>query len=272
MRRLSLMLCLPALLFAAQPATRDMSLTTPDGFVLKGSLTIPPQPGLRPVVLLAHQFQADRSDWKDLAAQLNARGIATLAIDLRGHGESTRKAGEAVAVTPDFMESAKAVGFDKIPADLAQAAAWVRKQPRINPRRLGLAGSSVGGFASLLAASSIRPVALLTLSPAGNGAFGEDPDGQLLRAVGKARSAVMVMAAEDDQQAAANAAAIKSLPGVYARIVPGADHGSALIPGEADFMAGWLAEYLTYPVAGRARTATRAAEDMPAEENKAQVP
>jgi dienelactone hydrolase len=253
MRRLSLLLCLPALVSAAQPVVRDMTLTTPDGYVLKGALTIPPQPGPRPVVILAHQFQANGSGWKPLADLLNAKGIATLAMDLRGHGQSTQKAGQDVAVIPDFLISGQAVGFDQIPADLAQAAAWVRKQPRINPRRLGLAGSSLGAFASLLAAPAIRPTVVLALSPAGKGAFGEGALTRAVRAVEASRAALLVMAAEDDQEAAENAGALKGLFGACARIVPGKDHGFAFFPAEADVMAGWLGEYLTYraPVASR---------------------
>jgi hypothetical protein len=253
MRRLCLFLCLPALLCAAQPRTQDMSLTTPDGFLLKGTLTVPPQLGPRPVVILAHQFQADRSGWQPLAGLLNAKGIATLAMDLRGHGQSTRKNGTAVAVTPDYLASAQAVGFDRIPADLGQAAAWVRRQPGIDPRRLGLAGSSLGAFCSLLAAPAIRPVAVMTLSPAGNGAFGEDARARMVLAVERAHAAVLVMAAEDDPEAAANARAIKDVFGVHARIVPGKDHGFALLPGEAEIMAGWISEYLTYRRAAAAK-------------------
>ena len=90
-----------------------------------------------------------------------------LALDLRGHGESAMKNGAEVRVTADFATSATAVGFDKIPADLAQAAAWLRKQPGVDGRRLGLAGSSVGAFAVLLAAPEVKPVAVLSLSPGG---------------------------------------------------------------------------------------------------------
>jgi dienelactone hydrolase len=255
MRRLSLLLCLPALVSAAQPVVRDMSLTTPDGFVLKGALTIPAQPGPRPVVILAHQFQADGTGWKPLADLLNAKGIATLSMDLRGHGLSTQKDGQTVAVIPDFLISAQAVGFDRIPADLAQVAAWVRKQPRINPRRLALAGSSVGAFASLLAAPAVHPTVVLALSPAGKGAFGEGALPRAVRALEVSHAAVLVMAAQDDQEAAENAAAIKGLFGACARIVPGQDHGFALFPAEVDVMAGWLAEYLTYraPVAAKTK-------------------
>lgn len=266
MRRLSLMLCLPVLLSAAQPVVRDMTLTTPDGFVLQGTLTVPPQAGPRPAVLLAHQFQADRSGWKPLVDRLNAKGIATLALDLRGHGQSTQKGGQTVAVTPDFMASAQAVGFDKIPGDLAQAAAWLRRQPRINPRRLAMAGSSVGGFAALLAAPTVRPLALLALSPAGKGAFGSGALDRAVAAVRASHAAVLVMAAQDDREAADNAAAIKDVFGVCAWIVPGKDHGFAFLPGDADVMAGWLDEYLTYHApAAKPKAATQTEAPAPAQ-------
>src|SRR5208337_4100881 len=182
---------------------------TLDGFVLRGTLSIPPQAGPRPVVVLAHQFNANRNGWKLLADLLATRGIATLAMDLRGHGQSTLKDGKTLEITDDFMKSARTVGFDRIQTDIAQAAVWVRKQPRIDPRRLALAGSSIGAFASLLAAREVRPLAVLALSPAGNGAFGENSADRLVRAVESAHSAVMVMAAGGDREAAANAALLK---------------------------------------------------------------
>ena len=73
-------------ILSAQPVAREMSLVTPDGFILKGTLSVPIMAGPRPVVILAHQFRAYRDGWKVLTADLNARGIATLALDLRGHG------------------------------------------------------------------------------------------------------------------------------------------------------------------------------------------
>jgi hypothetical protein len=42
MRHLSLLFGLPVLLSAAQPMVREVSLKTPDGFVLRGTLSIPP--------------------------------------------------------------------------------------------------------------------------------------------------------------------------------------------------------------------------------------
>jgi dienelactone hydrolase len=219
-----------------------MSLTTPDGFVLKGTLAIPAQAGPRPVVLLAHAFGTDSSGWKVLLDDLAARGIATLALDLRGHGKSTKKGEATLAVTEDFKASSAAVGFDRIPADLAQAAAWVRRQPRIDGHRLGLAGASLGAYAALVASASIRPVAVLALSPAGG--WGDEPALRLARAVETAKAAVFVMAAEGDPEALKNANAIKGIFGVYARLAPGKEHGFDYLPAHEGTMAGWFGETL----------------------------
>ncbi len=231
---------------AAEPAATEMSLTTPDGFVLKGTLALPAAKGRVPVVILAHQFGSDRSGWAPLAEKLHARGIGTLALDLRGHGASTQRNGAEVKVTDDFAASAKAVGFDKLPADLAQAAAWLRKQHGVDGRRIGLAGASVGAFAVLLAEPAVHAVAVLSLSPAGNAAFGDHAADALKAAVMKGRASVLVMAAGDDKGAFDNAQAVKGLPGVDVLSADGKAHGFDLFKDRADTMAVFFGEYLTY--------------------------
>jgi dienelactone hydrolase len=245
MRIHGLLLLLPALLAAAEPRSQEMTLAAPDGFVLKGTLTIPPQPGRRPVVILAPQFQATRAGWQLLTDRLHAAGVATLALDLRGHGESILKAGVPVPVSDDFFASAKVVGFDRIPGDLALAAAWVRKQPGIDGRHLALAGASLGAFSVLMATPAVHPVAVLALSPAGTGAFGENARLDLARAVERGKAAVMVMASRDDADAAANAAALRPIPGVYTRLADGQEHGFGYLQAQSDTMAVFLVEYLT---------------------------
>jgi dienelactone hydrolase len=157
MRRLTLLCSLPTLLLAAEPSMREMSLTTPDDYVLSGTLTVPEGRGKHPAVILVHEFRSDRKAWEPLAEKLNARGVATLALDLRGHGRSTQQGGAAVSITATYMTASETVGFDQIPADLALVAAWLRKQPGIDGRHLGLAGSSEGAFAALLAPWGRKP-------------------------------------------------------------------------------------------------------------------
>ncbi len=250
MRMLRLLVPLAALALNAAPS--DLALTSADGYALKGTLTLPGTKGKAPVVILAHQFGADRTGWAPLAERLAARGIGTLALDLRGHGASTKKNGVDVAVTSDFMASAKAVGFDQIPADLAQAAAWLRKQPGVDGRRIGLAGSSVGAFSVLLAAPEVKPVAVLSLSAAGTGAFGADAREGLKGAALRGKASTLVLASMGDKDAYENALALKDLPGVSLSIKEGDEHGFAYFKTRADLMAVFFGEYLTYHHTGKA--------------------
>jgi dienelactone hydrolase len=272
MRALRLLAPLPALflvapLAATEPSSTPVSFTTPDGFTIKGTLTIPATgPKRHPVVIFAPQFHQTRDSFTPLAERLNARGIATLALDLRGHGESTDKGGAAVAVTDDFMASAKTVGFDKIPADLAQAAAWVRKQHGIDSRRVGLAGASVGAFSVLVASRQVRPQAVLALSPAGNEAFGDKALDTLKADVARGGGADLVFAAAGDKETADNATALAALPGVSVLKFEGNDHGSAFLKDHSETMAVFFGEYLLYRQAFN-----RAATTAPADTSKTGV-
>ncbi|MBS1784440.1 MAG: alpha/beta hydrolase, partial [Acidobacteria bacterium] len=207
-------LLLIAPLAATEPTSTPVSLKTKDGFTLKGALTIPANgPKRHPVVIFAPQFHQTRDSFAPLAERLNARGIATLLLDLRGQGESTDKDGATVAVTDDFAASAKAVGFDQIPSDLALAAAWARKQHGLDGRRIGLAGASVGAFGALMAARLVHPQAVLALSPAGNEAFGEGALDKLKGGLTRG-GADLVFAAANDKETADNAKALAAAPGV----------------------------------------------------------
>jgi dienelactone hydrolase len=246
MRMHCLLAPLASLVVSAAPGTTEMVLTSPDGFALKGTLTLPAAKGKVPVVILAHQFRSDRTGWTPLAERLAARGIGTLALDLRGHGASTQKDGAEVTVSSDFGPSAKAVGFERIPADLVQAATWLRKQPGVDGRRIGLAGSSVGAFAVILAAPEVKPVAVLGLSPAGTGAFGEGAHEKLKVAVLRGRATILVLASTGDKDAFENAQVVKDLPGVAVNLKDGDEHGFAYFKERADLMAVFFGEYLTY--------------------------
>jgi len=258
MRTLRLLAPLASLALFAAPGSTEMALISADGYALKGTLTLPATKGKAPVVILAHQFHSDRSGWAPLAERLAARGIGTLALDLRGHGASTQKAGVEAAVTGDFIASAKAVGFDKIPADLAQAAAWLRKQPGVDGRRIGLAGASVGAFSVLLAAPEVKPVAILSLSPAGTVAFGEGARERLKGAQLRGRASSLILASTGDKDAFENASALKDLPGVSLNLKEGDEHGFAYFKERADLMAIFFGEYLTYHHTGKAYAVTTA--------------
>ena len=69
----------------AAPETR-VTITS-EGWTLSGDFT-PGAPGRAPAVLLLNGAARDRSAYSSLARLLAVRGIGSLRIDLRGHGES----------------------------------------------------------------------------------------------------------------------------------------------------------------------------------------
>src|SRR5688572_32040331 len=86
-----------------------------------------------PCVVLAHGFSGTR-DWilPDFGQRFAAAGFAALAFDYRHLGES--------AGTPRQI-----VDVRRQRADLRAAFAHARREPRIDPRRLALWGTSLGG-------------------------------------------------------------------------------------------------------------------------------
>ena len=252
MRRLTLLLSLPTLFLAAAPSVRDMSLRTPDDYVLSGTLTVPEGRGNHPAVILVHEFRSDRNAWAPLTEKLNARGIATLALDLRGHGQSTQQGGDAVAITATYMTASETVGFDQIPADLSLVATWLRKQKGIDGRHLGLAGSSEGAFAALLASNKIRPAVMLALSPLGAEAFGQGARDRMVAATTRAHAALMAFVSAEDKETEENLAPLRPIYGSNIHTVEGNQRGFEYLEQHSDVMAVFFAEYLLHPHTGRA--------------------
>src|SRR5260370_38891403 len=66
----------------------DISFPTYDGVLIKGSFYPSAKGGNAPVVMFLHKFGSDtgKDGWDDLAAQLQTKGYAVVALDFRGHG------------------------------------------------------------------------------------------------------------------------------------------------------------------------------------------
>lgn len=128
--------------------------TTVDGLVLRGTLYLPAAGGPFPVALLLHGFGGNRVEvsgaFVRLGRELARRGIATIAYDRAGHGESDGS----------FFDTTAS-------GDLRQAVEVVRSLSRVtevDPGNLHVVGMSLGAVvASGLAPISPRPVRSLTL-------------------------------------------------------------------------------------------------------------
>jgi fermentation-respiration switch protein FrsA (DUF1100 family) len=122
-----------------------------DGFRLMGTLY---RPCLRTnrTVIGCHGLLSDRTSPKqiDLARRCTATGIAYLAFDHRGCGQSD---GDFEMVTTLAARS----------RDLLAAAEFIRTKTDLGPR-LGLFGSSMGGTVCLAMAKKIKPWAIVTVA------------------------------------------------------------------------------------------------------------
>jgi dienelactone hydrolase len=246
MRRLALLLSLPTLLVAAEPSVREMSLKTPDDHVLSGTLSVPEGRGKHPAVILVHPLRSDRKDWAPLIEKLNTRGLATLALDLRGHGQSSQ-----LAASSTSMPASETVALDQIPSDLALVASWLRKQQGIDGRHLGLAGSGEGAFASLLASNMVKPTVMLALSPSGAEAFGQGARDRMIAAASRAHAALMAYVSMEDKEGEENLAPLRPVYGTDIRTFEGEQRGIEYLAQHSDVIAVFFAEYLLHPHSGR---------------------
>ena len=113
--------------------------------VLSGTLTLPSGPGRHPAVAFVHgSGPTERAYLPDLQALLVRNGVAVLAYDKRGIGQSS-------GFYPG--ESPTAGAIDVLTRDAAAASRFLRSQPEIDPARVGLAGHSQAGWILPLAGS-----------------------------------------------------------------------------------------------------------------------
>lgn len=118
---------------------------TSDGFRIAASLGIPQAhfPGAsNPGVIFFHEGESDRREWDSVAKACVSRGWATLACDMRGHGESSgswRK--EWYTESGGLIE------------DLKSALFYIRNHEHVDSGRIAVVGSSVGGNLACVASA-----------------------------------------------------------------------------------------------------------------------
>lgn len=120
----------------AQPASRVVDITAPDGARLKATFFPAARSG--PAVLLMHMCITTRASWEPVARQLAAAGISALTIDNRGFGESDGPRFEGA--TPDVQRQLN----EKWLGDFDAALAWLVSQPVVDRTRIGAGGGSCG--------------------------------------------------------------------------------------------------------------------------------
>ena len=112
-----------------------------EGWELVGDLLLPASEEPLPAVLMLNKAAGDRTVYKELALQLAARGIASLRLDLRGHGESINL-GRFVPSVPD--EPPNPLIWDA-EVDVIAAHHYLTSHARIDGDRIGMVGGSYSG-------------------------------------------------------------------------------------------------------------------------------
>jgi uncharacterized protein len=120
---------------------------------LSGTLVLPNTPGPHPAVVMIHGSGPVTRDalrpWADMYAR---RGVAVLIHDKRGTGASTGNWSRAT--------------FDDLADDALAGLKFLKARPEINPRQIGLHGTSLGGWVAPLASVRSADVAFVIVESA----------------------------------------------------------------------------------------------------------
>ena len=161
---------------------REVAYPNPvDGSTLAGTLTLPPDGGPHPAVLLiTGSGVQDRDEtlfghkpFLVIADQLTNNGIAVLRVDDRGIGKTT---GQAQGATVETHAT-----------DVEAGIAFLAGQKDIDPQRIGLIGHSEGGILAAVVAAR-RPDVAFVVSLAGTGLPGAEINPLQVEAIMRAQA------------------------------------------------------------------------------------
>jgi dienelactone hydrolase len=143
-------------------AFEDLEIETPDGAKLIGRLYDPTQ-GLEevpdpvpvsPLVILLHGINGNVHDWRTLPKELVDLGYAVVALDIRGHGKSTRQGNTLIN-----WRRFKTNDWRGLPKDVEAVLRFFQTRTEDYPQvavdqRVVVIGGSLGANIAILAAGS----------------------------------------------------------------------------------------------------------------------
>jgi pimeloyl-ACP methyl ester carboxylesterase len=203
------------------------------------------QAGRQPALILLHMFNGDRTDWitltPDLVPALVANGYLVLAIDMRGHGESTLRNGRLRR-----LSALNLVEINNMPLDVEAALRWLRSRSTVDPERIAVIGADIGANVAFISSGLYGDIkTTVTLSPflrSGQELLSPDaiPDFE--------PRSVLFLASFGDGYAftSAEAMAAQTRDPVRVEAYQGSAHGIFLLVDRSarDAVFGWLRETL----------------------------
>ncbi len=214
------------LLFAAMMSARadDVRVEIDSGgWILVGDLTTPETMSLNSFAILLHKAAGDRKAYVAMAEAMATRGIASLRIDLRGHGDSNNLGAFDAEISRYLDDNDPAIvrNFSLIRAgdrDIVSIMQWLDEQPRLTSLPLVVVGSSYTGEEMVEAAVDTRFADIyVALSP---GSFSEES----IAAVDPSEVPWLFVRAEVE---------LPFFPGLFAAIREGSETAEIwILPGE----------------------------------------
>lgn len=208
MRRLAVVLfLLCGLLVYCAPSGSRVSFRSVDGFALGGRIF---GSGTRGVIL-SHMYPSDQSSWFDEAGRLSRQGYQVLTFDFRGYPGSG---------------GTRDIGL--IDRDVAGAIRFMMQRRKVHT--VVLVGASMGGTASLIAASNEKVAGVAVLSaPLEFRGLDAGPF------VAKVSAPKLFIASVDDPSGAGDSARqmFKAAfdPDSDLKLLPGREHGTDILRG-----------------------------------------
>ncbi len=132
-----------SLAFPARGAADEVvRFRTSDGYLITGTLSGNPGSGRKMGVVLLHMYKNNRQSWQPLVRELDRQGFLSLAIDLRGHGDSR--------ISPTGRDDSARVNnrdivfFSQMYRDAEAAVRFLVDRQGVDPDKIGMIGASVG--------------------------------------------------------------------------------------------------------------------------------
>ena len=139
---------------SAPAADPGPEFQTYDLVKLKASYEMPRAvPAPIPAVLLLHGYGENRKVWESLKTQLLAQGFAVMSLDLRGHGDSKTKNQKAFEASTEWRASSR-----EFPHDISPALDWLKKQTRLDSKKIILVGYDIGANLALVSSGKFPEV------------------------------------------------------------------------------------------------------------------
>lgn len=128
----------------------DVEFMTSDDIKISASYRLPDASGVKgggsPAIILIHQGGSSREEWlrMPLVKELVKEGYVVLAYDVRQHGKSAADKGSR----SDLFGNPQ-----RAPLDLMAAIAFLKQHQKVDAKRIGIMGASIGANLACVASS-----------------------------------------------------------------------------------------------------------------------